>query len=167
MLIYIRNINGQEYWGISMGLSALSYIGVSLAVKHKPFNMDKLLNRGTYAIEGETRVITETAELGWKIFMMGKEFTKTDKMIYILNYVWTGMWTIVFIIGTVYNLSNEVGDGSWMAFWKNYIYIQAIIALITVVWFSIGGFKDLKVMMSKLKTDYRDHGDDGWVADQS
>ena len=167
VLIYIRNINGQEYWGISMGLSALSYVGVSLALKHEPFNMDKLLNRGEYAIEGETRVVTNTTELGWKIFLMGKEFTKTDKMIYILNYVWTGMWTIVFIIGTIYNLSNEVGDGSWMAFWKNYIYIQAIIALITVVWFSIGGFKDLKVMMSKLKTDYRDHGDDGWVADQS
>ncbi|HIB06153.1 MAG TPA: sodium:solute symporter, partial [Candidatus Marinimicrobia bacterium] len=167
VLIYIRNINGQEYWGISMGLSALSYVGVSLALKHEPFNMDKLLNRGEYAIEGETRVITKTTELGWKIFMMGKEFTKTDKMIYILNYVWTGMWTLVFIIGTIYNLSNEVSDGSWMVFWKNYIYIQAIIALITIVWFSIGGFKDLKVMMSKLKTDYRDHGDDGWVADQS
>ena len=167
VLIYIRNINGQEYWGISMGLSALSYVGVSLAVKHEPFNMDKLLNRGTYAIEGETRVITETTELGWKIFMMGKEFTKTDKMIYIINYVWTGLWTLVFIIGTVYNLYLEVSDGAWMAFWKNYIYIQAIFALITIVWFSIGGFKDLKVMMSKLKTDYRDHGDDGWVADQS
>ena len=167
VLIYIRNINGQEYWGISMGLSALSYVGVSLAVKHEPFNMDKLLNRGTYGIEGETKVISETTELGWKIFMMGKEFTKTDKMIYILNYVWTGMWTFVFIIGTVYNLSNEVSDGAWMAFWKNYIYIQVIFALITIVWFSIGGFKDLKVMMSKLKTDYRDHGDDGWVADQS
>ena len=167
VLIYIRNINGQEYWGISMGLSALSYVGVSLALKHEPFNMDKLLNRGEYAIEGETKVISETTELGWKIFLMGKEFTRTDRLIYILNYAWTGIWTLVFIIGTVYNISNEVSDASWMAFWKNYIYIQAIIALITIVWFSIGGFKDLKVMMSKLKTDYRDHGDDGWVADQS
>ena len=167
VLIYIRNINGQEYWGISMGLSALSYVGVSLALKHEPFNMDKLLNRGEYAIEGETKVISETTELGWKIFLMGKEFTRTDRLIYILNYAWTGIWTLVFIIGTVYNISNEVSDASWMAFWKKYIYIQAIIALITIVWFSIGGFKDLKVMMSKLKTDYRDHGDDGWVADQS
>ena len=167
VLIYIRNINGQEYWGISMGLSALSYVGVSLALKHEPFNMDKLLNRGEYAIEGETKVISETTELGWKIFLMGKEFTRTDRLIYILNYAWTGIWTLVFIIGTVYNISNEVSDASWMNFWKNYIYIQAIIALITIVWFSIGGFKDLKVMMSKLKTDYRDHGDDGWVADQS
>ena len=167
VLIYIRNINGQEYWGISMGLSALSYVGVSLALKHEPFNMDKLLNRGKYAIEGETKVISETTELGWKIFLMGKEFTRTDRLIYILNYAWTGIWTLVFIIGTVYNISNEVSDASWMAFWKKYIYIQAIIALITIVWFSIGGFKDLRVMMSKLKTDYRDHGDDGWVADQS
>ena len=63
MLIYIRDINGQEYWGISMGLSALSYIGVSLAAKKEPFNMDKLLNRGKYAIEGETKVAVSYTHL--------------------------------------------------------------------------------------------------------
>ena len=100
-----------------MGLSALSYVGVSLALKHEPFNMDRLLNRGEYAIEGETKVNSETTELGWKIFLMGKEFTRTDRLIYILNYAWTGIWTLVFIIGTVYNISNEVSAASWMAFW--------------------------------------------------
>ncbi len=164
ILNYIKNINGQEYWAISMGLSALSYIGVSVLSEYKPFDMDKLLNRGEYAIEGETKIINKDTTMGWKIFMMGKEFTKSDKLIYILNYTWTGIWTLVFIFGTIYNLSNEVSNTSWMTFWKNYIYIHMVISITMIVWFTIGGFRDLKVMLAKLKIDYRDHQDDGWVS---
>tara|TARA_Y100000994_G_scaffold42155_1_gene32941 strand:- start:57 stop:1028 length:972 start_codon:yes stop_codon:yes gene_type:complete len=164
ILDFIRNINGQEYWGISMGASAFSYVLVSIMDNSKPFNMDKLLNRGDYAIHGEKKIINENTELGWKIFLMGEEFTKGDKLIYILNYVWTGIWTLVFIVGTIYNLSNEVSDSSWMLFWKNYIYIFIVISLCTIVWFTIGGFRDLKIMMDKLKIEERDHHDDGWVS---
>jgi len=165
ILTYIRDINGQEYWGISMGLSAISYVGVSLLFKEEPFDMDKLLNRGEYAIEGEKKVVNEDTELGWKIFMMGNEFTKTDKLIYIINYAWTGTWTIIFIIGTVYNLYNDVSNAAWMSFWKKYIFIHIFMATITLVWFTIGGFNDLKIMLAKLNTDHRDHEDDGWVSD--
>ena len=166
MLEFIRNINGQEYWAISMGCSALSYVVVSLMGNTEPFDMDKLLNRGEHAIEGEKKVVNKNTQLGWKIFMMGDEFTKGDKLIYILNYVWTGIWTLVFIIGTAYNLSNDVSDATWMAFWKNYIYIHIVISLSMIVWFTIGGFRDLKIMMERLNTDHRDHDDDGWVEDK-
>ena len=165
ILTYIRDINGQEYWGISMGLSAIFYVGVSLLFKEEPFDMDKLLNRGEYAIEGEKKVVNENTELGWKIFMMGNEFTKTDKLIYIINYAWTGTWTVIFIIGTVYNLYNDVSNDAWMSFWKKYIFIHIFMATITLVWFTIGGFNDLKIMLAKLNTDHRDHEDDGWVSD--
>ena len=165
ILEFIRNINGQEYWGISMGASAFAYVMVSLLDNSEPFNMDKLLNRGKYAIEGEKKIINENTELGWKIFLMGEEFTKGDKLIYILNYVWTGIWTLVFIVGTIYNLSNEVSDASWMFFWRNYIYIFIVISLVIIVWFTVGGFHDLKIMMDKLKTEKRDHHDDGWVSE--
>ena len=94
---------------------------------------------------------------------MGKEFTKTDKIIYLLNYAWTGFWTIVFIIGTIYNLSNDVSNASWMSFWKNYLYVHIVVSLFIIVWFTLGGLNDLKVMLTKLKTEYRDHQDDGWV----
>ena len=163
-LIYIRNINGQEYWAISMGVSAISYVSVSLAGKSESFNMDKLLYRGEYKIEGESKIVNQDTQIGWKIFLMGKEFTKTDKIIYILNYTWTGVWTIVFIVGTVYNLSNDVSNISWMNFWKNYLYIHIVVSLIIIVWFTVGGLRDLKVMIAKLKTDHRDHQDDGWVS---
>ena len=163
ILIFLKNINGQEYWGLGMASSSISYIVVSLLFPEKPVNMDKLLNRGKYSIDGEVNVVDEQVKIGWKIFGMGKEFTKNDKLIYILNYAWTGFWTLVFIIGTVYNLSNPVSDDAWMKFWEYYIYIHLILSGIVLIWFTLGGFHDLKSMISALKSDVRDHGDSGWV----
>ena len=163
ILLYLRDINGQEYWGIGMASSSISYILVSLIGSRSSIDMDMLLNRGRYSIKGEMAVINKDPELGWKIFGMGAEFTKSDKLIYILNYGWTGMWTLIFIIGTVYNLSNPVSDSSWMKYWEYYIYLNMVVSIIIIVWFTVGGISDLKHMISNLKSDYRNHKDDGWV----
>ena len=163
IILYLRGINGQEYWGIGMASSSISYILVSLVGNRSSIDMDKLLNRGRYSIKGEMAVVNKEPELGWKIFGMGAEFTKSDKLIYILNYVWTGMWTLIFIFGTVYNLSNPVSDSSWMKYWENYIYLNIVVSIIIIVWFTVGGISDLKHMISSLQSDHRDHGDDGWV----
>ena len=163
ILLYLRDINGQEYWGIGMASSSISYILVSLIGSRSSIDMDMLLNRGRYSIKGEMAVINKDPELGWKIFGMGAEFTKSDKLIYILNYGWTGMWTLIFIIGTVYNLSNPVSDSSWMKYWEYYIYLNMAVSIIIIVWFTVGGISDLKHMISNLKSDYRNHKDDGWV----
>ena len=163
VLLFLQSINGQEYWGIGMAASSLSYVTVSLVGPEKKMNMDKLLNRGKYSIEGEVTVVNVEPDFGWKVFGMGREFTKTDKIIYIVNYAWTGMWTIVFIIGTIYNLSNPVSNSSWMAYWKYYIYINIVVCAVIIVWFTLGGFSDLRHMIKSLKSEDRDHGDDGWV----
>ena len=163
ILMFLKNINGQEYWGLGMASASISYIAVSLLFPKKPVNMDKLLNRGDYSIDGEVNVVDEEVKIGWKIFGMGKEFTKNDKLIYILNYAWTGLWTLVFIIGTVYNLSNPVSDDAWMKFWEYYIYIHLVLSGIVLVWFTLGGFIDLKSMVTSLQSEVRDHKDDGWV----
>ena len=163
ILAFLKNINGQEYWGLGMASASISYIAVSLLFPKKPVNMDKLLNRGKYSIDGEVNIVDEEVKIGWKIFGMGKEFTKNDKLIYILNYAWTGLWTLVFIIGTVYNLSNPVSDDAWMKFWEYYIYIHLVLSGIVLVWFTLGGFIDLKSMITSLQSEVRDHGDDGWV----
>ena len=93
----------------------------------------------------------------------GKRVYKTDKLIYIVNYIWTIFWTIVFIIGTTYNLYNPVSDDSWMSYWKFYIYIHLILSFFVIIWFTLGGFIDLKKMISSLGSVERDHGDTGWV----
>ena len=142
----------------------LCYILISVIGRPTLFNMDKLLNRGEHVLKEEMRVINEEPQRGWKILGMGKEFTKNDKFIYIINYVWTLGWTIVFIIGTVYNVYNDVSNEAWMSFWKYYLIIQTAMALISIVWFTWGGFKDLKSMLANLRSDYRNHEDDGWVS---
>ena len=166
IILYLKNINGQMYWGIGMGASALSYISISL-LGDTHFNMDKLLNRGEYTIKNELKIVEKEPERGWKIFGMGKEFTPFDKFIYIVNYIWTFSWTLVFIVGTIYNLSNDVSNEAWMSFWKYYLVIQIGMALISIVWFIWGGFRDIRVMLKKLKYAERDHSDDGWVTDNS
>ena len=164
-ILYLRDINGQEYWGIGMASSSLSYIFVSLIGEKTEHNMDKLLNRGKYEIKGEITVINKEPERGWKVLGMGKEFTRNDKLIFLINYIWTGIWTLIFIIGTIYNLYNPVSDEAWMNFWKSYMFIFIIVSGMTIIWFAIGGFNDLKIMMSKLRSEERDHADDGWVAE--
>ncbi|MFZ5979957.1 MAG: sodium:solute symporter family protein [Candidatus Zixiibacteriota bacterium] len=156
-------INGQMFWAVGMFCSSLLYVIVSLLGKRQAHNMDKLLNRGEYAIKGEMEIIDKVPSRGWKLLGMGREFTRFDKFIYIANYIWTGAWTLVFIIGTVYNLSHEVSDISWMAFWKYYVYIQMGLAIIVIIWFSIGGLKDIRIMINRLRTMKRDESDDGFI----
>ncbi len=156
-------INGQWFWMISMFGASVVYITLSLLSRQKPFDMDKLLKRGAYAVPDESKVVEAVPSKRWKIFGMGKEFTRGDKIIYIGNYIWTGAWTLVFIIGTIYNLSHEVSNDSWMRFWRIYLIIHVFVAAIVIVWFSIGGFKDLKEMVGRLRTQARDDTDDGYI----
>ena len=159
----LKAINGQVYWAIGMSASSLSYILVSLIGKRRIFNLDKLLFRGKYANESEVKIVNKNSGLGWKTFGMGKEFTKIDKFIYLFNYIWAFGWVIVFIIGTIYNLSNEVSNQSWMNFWKYYVLINIAMSILCIIWFTWGGFKDLAIMIKKLRETERDHSDDGWV----
>ncbi len=156
-------INGQVFWGIAMGASTLVYVIVSLVTCKENFNMEKMLHRGKYKIK-EDEVIGDKVPLkGWKMLGMGKEFTRGDKIIYIAAYAWTFMWVVVFIIGTIFNLSGNVPNKSWMNFWETFILINLGASSIIVVWFTIGGFRDFKDMIHRLKNAVRDHTDDGTV----
>lgn len=157
-------INGQYFWGIAMGVSSLVYVLVSLLGKKEEFDMDKMLHRGKYAIKEETVVVDEIPLKGLKMLGMGKEFTKGDKIIYLAAYTWTFLWVIVFVIGTIFNLSGDVPDSSWITFWKYFVMINLVASIIVIVWFTIGGFKDFSDMLHRLKTMVRNHNDDGTVS---
>ena len=163
IIVQLKKINGIEYYAIGMASSSISYIGVSLVTFKEKVDMDKLFNKGKYSIEGELNIVDEEVKIGWKIFGMGREFTKTDKLIYIISYVTNIFWFIIFIIGTFYNLYNPVSDAPWMVFWKYFVIINLVYSFFVIIWFTIGGFMDLKKMIHSLKNDERDD-DDGWVS---
>jgi len=156
-------INGQWFWGISMVSSTLVYVLVSLFGERKVYDLDKLLHRGSYAIEGETKVIDAAPTRGWKVLGMGREFTKGDKFIYSLSYVWILSWTLVFIAGTIYHFARGARDSSWMAYWKYYVLIYLAASIVVVVWFTIGGVKDMRSMFRALGVMKRDDRDDGYI----
>ena len=162
-ILKLREINGIKFYGISMAASSFSYIGISLLTFREKANMDKLLNRGKYSIKDETIVVKKRVKSMWRIFGIGDEFTTEDKVIYIVSYVWNIFFTLVFVSGTIYNLSNEVSNESWMIYWKYQVYINIIFSFIIIIWFTAGGFFDIKRMFSSLRSKKRDHQDSGWV----
>jgi solute:Na+ symporter, SSS family len=156
-------INGQMFWGIAMAASSLIYVAVSLMDKRESCDMDKLLRRGRYSVAEDSAAHEELPQRGLKMLGMGKEFTRGDKLIYLVAYAWTFAWTVVFIIGTILNLSHDVSDSSWLNFWRAFVMINLIVSIIVIIWFTIGGTRDLKDMLGRLKTRVRDHRDSGFV----
>ena len=50
-----------------------------------------------------------------------------------------------------------------MAFWKTYVMIYLAVSIVVIVWFSAGGFINLRSMIRQLRTMTRDHSDSGFV----
>ena len=48
---------------------------ISFNIQEK-MDMDKLLNRGKYSIEGEVNIVDEEVKVGWKMFGMGKSLLR-------------------------------------------------------------------------------------------
>ncbi len=156
-------INGQMFWGIAMGASSLVYVLVSLLGKREVHDLDKLLRRGAHAVPGEANVVAAAPARGLRVLGMGREFTRRDRLIYVLTYVWTLGWVAVFLAGTIYNLSHQVDDRAWQRFWLIYIYINLVVSCLVTIWFAVGGIRDVRGMFRRLSTMERDPNDDGRV----
>jgi len=155
-------VNGQWFWLIAMLSAGTVFILVSLLGPRSDHNMDRLLHRGAFAVESDQASSGKPVK-GWRVLGPTPEFTMGDKIIYIATYGWTAAWTVVFIIGTVYNLTTEVTSAAWMKFWQVYTWIYLVTAIIVTIWFTFGGFKNLKEMIHALRTNLRDHSDTGFV----
>ena len=157
-------LNQQWMFFISMIGSISTYIFVSLFNKKTQFNMDKILHRGQYTIKEEQSCdMAPNTEKGWKALRFTKEFTRGDKIIYLIVITWTFCWWFTFIIGTIINTTCDIKVQTWATFWQAYIWISLIAAIATTLWFTIGGLIDLKSMFRKLRTIQRDDLDDGSV----
>ncbi len=155
-------VNGQWFWLIAMVTAGTVFILVSLFGPRSVHNMDRLLHRGAFAVESDQASSGKPVK-GWRVLGPSAEFTRGDKIIYVATYGWTAAWTVVFIIGTIYNLTTEVTSATWMKFWQIYTWIYLVTAIIVTIWFTFGGFKNLKEMIHALRTNLRDHSDTGFV----
>ena len=158
--------------GLMMSLYAslsaiVMYVVVSLLTRDPKLNMDKMLHRGKYTVEGEhdAKVFKPVTGLKALITWKGSEFSRGDKMIAMFTFWWIMFWVLVFLVITPIAMTVGIGDEFWRQFWIAQWYLVLVICSITIPWFLIGGFKDMSKMFRLLKSIKRDDLDDGRVVD--
>ena len=165
-------INSYEFYLCSMLLSLAVYIIVSKITYKKPFNLERMLHRGEYAIEGEEKKTFKFKEnFNLKRFFtlfigITPQHTRGDKIIVWSVFIYTFIYKfLLFFVGVA--IWNKISP--WpIEWWGTYFFIifllvPGISGLITVVWFTIGSSHDLVQMFRDLEQRTDNPLDNGMV----
>jgi SSS family solute:Na+ symporter len=144
--------NGMQLTFFSSMAAVLAYIVVSLLTKPAPdFDMDKILHRGKYALQGDHTVISKQNTAWHNLFGVSNEFTKGDKIIFFASTCLPLLWFTVFVVGSILYKIFKFSNVVWSKWWLVQICIIFSFAFCTAIWFIWGGFHDLKNFFTSLK----------------
>jgi SSS family solute:Na+ symporter len=158
-------LNGQFLALIAALCAIITYISVSLLTCRSPHNMEKLLHRGAYAVDADGIALPEIKAPagGWsRLIGVDELFSLGDRLQSYAIFWWSMFWLFLFIVGTLWNFVSPWPQ-SW---WWNYvllvhIFLPLLVGLVTGLWFSIGGIRDLLRLHRHLKNKHADPDDDG------
>jgi len=119
-------------WAFITNLLCITmYVITSLLTCRKSFNMNRLLHRGSYSVEGEHRATHTRPSLIWRILGVDKEYSLKDKLIATAVAGYTIMWIVFLIIGTGLNRIIDISDQAWGRFWHIMVLGLTTAAVIT------------------------------------
>ena len=157
-------INSYEIYFISMVLSLIGYCAGSL-LTYKPYDLDKLLHRGKYADGPEpVRVKWTFRNVLSKLIGITPEYTRGDKIIAysVFGYSIVYRILVVFLAIVVWNVFSPWPEHWWTAkFFITTLLIPGIVAVISTVWFLIGGIHDIRRLFIDLENRIEDSNDNG------
>ena len=175
-------VNTYEMIFIIMCISITLYVVVSLSetlkISLKPFrigwredklfNLDRMLHRGKYAVDGEVKT-----QMRWtfknvfsKLIGITPEYTLGDKIIAwgIFSYSIIYQFGLAFLMVLIWNSVSPWPANWWgVYFMIIMLIVPGIMGAITAVWFGIGGVVDLVRLFRDLKTRVVNPLDDGRV----
>ena len=169
-------VNSREITFIAIICSFGAYILLSLATRKQPFNLERMLHRGAYRMEGGS-ASGERAEsprglksLFRRIITITPEYTRGDRIIayFVFIYSFVYQFLICFVGVIAWNLASPFTPGMWTwFFYLQSVIIASIVGAASTVWFFAGGVVDLRRMLRDLR-GRRDENplDDGWVDGQ-
>lgn len=160
--------NGMQMAFFASCIAVAVYVIVSLLTCRQLFDLDRMLHRGKYAIGGDESKQVPTLRERFRLRnMLGYDdnFTFADKLV-------AGgiFWFAIFLLAvnlfvTFWNL--VIGRwtiASWSHYWLVFsVVLPFLVALATLVWFGIGGIRDIIIFFRTLRTMTRDAADDGRV----
>ncbi len=161
-------INSYEFYFMTMLITLFLYCVVSWLTCKTPFNLDRMLHRGKYNVDGKS-----VPHIAWsfrtvisKLIGITSEYTKGDRIIawgfFIYSFVYK--FVLIFLVVVIWNAFSP-----WpIEWWGHYFFIvtlviPGILAVITVFWFGIGGVMDLFALFRDLEKRIVDPLDDGRV----
>ena len=162
-------ISGQVLTFAAMASAIAAYVGVSLATCRAPFDLDRMLFRGKHRellpeSERDFREDHESRLPAWmRKIGFTREYSRADTWITSITVIWPLAFTVLFVVGTLYAWLFGISDEVWLAFWQFWTWLIFATGCVIVVWFTIGGFRDLKRMYAHLEKYGADARDDGTV----
>ena len=156
-------LTGQEMSFIAMASSIGVYVLVSLFGPRTVHDMDKLLHRGPYAVAADAVTDADAPRRWYEKLGFTREFTGSDRVITYITLGWPLFWTVVFVVGTIYNLVAEVPSTAWLTFWHGWTWFILACGAAVTIWFTIGGFRDLRDLYRLLRLRRDNPADDGRV----
>ncbi len=164
-----ENITGQVMGFLSMVSASVMYIAVSLLGPRTDFDLNRMLNRGRWRIEGDASIDAAPTTFLEKLGM-GSQFKGSDRAVTLVTLAWPLVFTILFLVGTAYALWRKANDdpispSSWSTWWFWWTWLILGTSVIVVVWFTSGGIRDVVRMVRVLRARRVDVRDDGRVID--
>ena len=160
-------INSQEIYFIAMMIAVSMYVIVSLITCRQPFNLERMLHRGIYAdSETKPRIPWTFRSAFSKIIGIDANYTKGDKILAWSVFLWSfGYGFCLCFLGIIIWNAIYPWPAHWWAikFHITALFIPCIVAVISTIWFSIGGTVDLHRLFKSLATKHDDFSDDGRV----
>ncbi|MBC8039577.1 MAG: sodium:panthothenate symporter [Opitutaceae bacterium] len=161
-------INSMELYFMAMLSGLAAYLVGSLLTYRQPYNLDRLLHRGLYSIDGEKRIKsawTLRNTLG-KLIGITPEYTRGDRIIAwsVFGYAFVYKLGFCFIAVLIWNMITP-----WpLEWWSTYFFVTslvvtAIIGIISTVWFLVGGILDTRRLFRDLEARVDNPLDDGRV----
>ena len=144
------------------------YAVTSWLTCREPFDLDRMLHRGKYAVEREPRP-QESRRLSWsRLIGFDEHFSRGDKWLAGGIFGWSALWLSVLLIGTAWNIISPWPATAWAAFWGVVgIGLPIIIATVNAFWFTWGGVRDMRELFRRLDMEKVNALDNGMVVDHT
>ena len=132
-----------------------AYLIGSFLTYRRPFNLERMLHRGKYAIDGEKRISSPWTwhNLYMKLIGITPEYTLGDKITVFITFTYSIVWVFfcLFLGSVIWNAISPWKPESW----ANYVLVRNLISpmtlgVFTTVWFWIGGVIDIRRLFRDL-----------------
>jgi len=158
------DVNMAYMWVLIAVVAIILYVTASFLSKQDPFNIQRMLHRGKYALKDGTSEPIKAVR-GLAVLGFSKDLPLKDKLTYLAIGGWIFAGFVVFVIVTICQLTIGLSDSWWAEFWQYYFWILYGMVVVVSIWFLIGGAKNFRELFTDLAAVKRNILDDGTVVD--